>query len=71
MEGVLRSWGRVGEEGEVRKGLEGVVRGGRGWEGGKGAVLPGDEIGDREEGEEEKEWYWEGGGEDLKVVWGR
>lgn len=67
MEGVLRSWGRVGEEREARTGLERVVRGGRGWEGGKGGVLPGEE--EEEEGDE-KEWYWEGGGEDLKVVWG-
>ncbi|KAL7415364.1 hypothetical protein BDY24DRAFT_413505 [Mrakia frigida] len=67
VEGCLRSWGRVGEEEEVRRGLEEVVRSGRGWEGGKGGVLPGEEDGEEEE---DKEWYWEGGGENLKVVWG-
>lgn len=57
----------MGEEEEVRRGLEEVVRSGRGWEGGKGGVLPGEEDGEEEE---DKEWYWEGGGENLKVVWG-
>lgn len=54
----------------MRRGMEDVVRSGRGWEGGQGSVLPGEGVKDVEEEKEEKEWYWEGGGEDLKIIWG-
>lgn len=74
VEGCLRSWGRVGEAADVRSGLEAVLRAGRGWQATGGAVLPGDSEGaeaDEDGDGEENEWFWQGGGEDIKIVWGR
>jgi hypothetical protein len=68
VEGVLRSWGRVGDEANVRAGLLRVVKAGRGWEGSAGGLLG--PVGATGEGDEEGEWYWTGGGEDLRIAWG-
>ncbi|CDZ96162.1 Domain of unknown function DUF2435 [Phaffia rhodozyma] len=59
---MLKSWAKVLSEADVGRGLEVVLRAGRGWEGQPG-VLPGSET-------DEGEWFWEGGGEDLRVTWG-
>ena len=74
VEGCLRSWGRVGEVDDVKRGLDAVLKAGRGWEASGGSVLPGSpskEMEDVDGDGEDDEWFWQGGGEDLKVAWGR
>lgn len=71
---ICLTWGRAANELNVQDVLRRSVFGGRGWrtEGGRLSTQKEtvDRLGEDTDDEEEDEWHWVGGGQDLRVVFG-